>query len=161
MIAIPVRGALGSGKLAAGLLVASLTTAREGVGLVVVHLVLVVVVLVVPVVVPVVLHKAEVDRHLAHRAGHKPLRRPVASAPPSDRSRPYAPPFRQVPLGGHYLTIARLPPSNAVPTRTCVAPHAIACSRSPLIPADRTAASGWSRRRSRDIRANRANATEG
>ncbi len=41
------------------------------------------------------------------------------------------------------MTIARRPPSNAVPTRRCVAPHAIACSRSPLIPALTIRASGW------------------
>ena len=38
------------------------------------------------------------------------------------------------------------PPNNAVPTRTSVAPAATAASRSPLMPADSSTASGWSAR---------------
>src|SRR5690606_7535050 len=69
MVAFAVRGLIGSGKLAAGFVLA--TAALPGVGFLVVELVLVVVAVL---VVAVVLHKAEVDRHLAHRAGHTPLR---------------------------------------------------------------------------------------
>src|SRR5215207_2893256 len=37
-------------------------------------------------------------------------------------------------------------PNNAVPTRTTVAPAAIAASKSPLMPAESSTASGWSAR---------------
>src|SRR5262249_56414177 len=75
----------------------------------------------------IVLYQAEIDRHLAHRAGHL-----LSSVMPAKQPAQY----RGVPrFVGHYLTKARRPPSNAVPIRTSVAPSAIASSRSPLIPA--------------------------
>src|SRR5689334_5819916 len=74
-----------------------------------------------------VLDKAEIDRHLVDRAGH-----------PSALRRPWP----AVRCDGHYLTKPGRPPSNAVPTRTCVAPAAMASSKSPLIPADTMTASG-------------------
>src|SRR6266853_2405024 len=91
-----------------------------------------VVVLVVVVVAVVILYQAEIDRHLAHRAGHL-----QSSVMPVVQPR-----SRRVPRVGHYLTKAGRPPSNAVPTRTCVAPSPIACSRSPLIPAEIITACG-------------------
>src|SRR5712692_4015125 len=93
---------------------------------VLVILVRAIVVLVAVVVAVIVLYEAEIDRHLAHRAGHAAVLRRAMVQPRSHR----------VPRVGHYLTNACRPPSNAVPTRTCVAPAAIACSRSPLIPAE-------------------------
>src|SRR5262249_57601210 len=78
----------------------------------------------------VVLDQAQVDPHLAHRAGHR--------GPPSEPIDHFR--------AGPYPTGGVLPPSNAVPTRRCVAPYRIAVSRSALIPADSMTASGWSAR---------------
>src|SRR5215469_7493043 len=82
----------------------------------------------------VVFHEAEVDRHLAHRAGH------CQSSVIPHRCSPGS---RRVPRVGHYLTKARRLPSNAVPTRTCVAPSAIASSKSPVMPAEIIVAAGY------------------
>src|SRR5450759_406018 len=91
-----------------------------------------VVVLVTVVIAVVVLYQAEIDRHLAHRAGHL-----ESSVMPVVQPR-----SRRVPRVGHYLTKACRPPSNAVPTRTCVAPLPIASSRSALMPAEIITACG-------------------
>src|SRR5579859_3931290 len=77
------------------------------------------------VVAMVVFDQAEIDRHLAHRAGHRESS--VTRCSPGSR---------RVLRVGHYLTNASRLPSNAVPTRTCVAPSAIASSRSPVMPAE-------------------------
>src|SRR5215472_3942218 len=82
----------------------------------------------------VVFHEAEVDRHLAHRAGH------CQSSVIPHRCSPGS---RRVPRVGHYLTKACRLPSNAVPTRTCVAPSAIASSKSPVMPAEINVAAGY------------------
>src|ERR1035438_2834138 len=121
------------------------------VGLGVIRLVVLLVFLligVVAILVPVViLDKAEVDRHLVHRAGHpSALRHHCPQQPRCD---------------GHYRTEAGRPPSNAVPTRTCVAPAAMASSRSPLIPAEIMAASGWAALTVADISASVPNAADG
>src|SRR5918994_1073956 len=100
----------------------------------VVGIAVVVVVLVVLVVVAtLVLGEAKVDHRLAQRASHEVLlgRRPrLIGAVRRDRS---------------YPCDAR-EPRIADPTRRCVAPSAMAASRSPLIPAEIHVASGWSRR---------------
>src|SRR6266536_2023755 len=103
------------------------------------------------VVAVIVLYEAEIDRHLAHRAGHPAVLRRAMVRPRSHR----------VPRVGHYLTNARRPPSNAVPTRTCVAPASIAGSRSPLIPAEIIAAPGWAERMMADSSPSFANAVTG
>src|SRR5215470_11857553 len=99
------------------------------------------------VVAVVVLYEAEIDRHLAHRAGHSwssvTLRCSDAHGVPRD---------------GHYLTKSGRPPSNAVPIRRCVAPAATASSRSPLIPAEITVAAGCRARTCAATPASRANA---
>src|ERR1022692_1549438 len=113
----------------------------------------------------VILHQAEIDRHLAHCAGH----RQSSVMPPCNKQRATnnkhraantraakpcsrtpcnehhgSPGSRRVLRVGHYLTKARRLPSNAVPTRTCVAPSAMAASRSPVMPAEIIIAPGWS-----------------
>src|SRR3954465_15546412 len=98
-------------------------------------------------VVPIVLHEAEVDRHLAHRAGHA-LSPPLCGGSADDCQVPAIHEVVTPAFGGidhifccgptswrRYPSLGRTP-STAVPTRTCVAPAATACSRSALIPAD-------------------------
>src|SRR5688572_21872084 len=109
-------------------------------------------------VVPIVLHEAEVDRHLAHRAGHS-LSPPLCGGSTDDCQRPAIHEVVMSAIGGNdhifycgptswrrYRSLERTP-STAVPTRTCVAPAATACSRSALIPAETMFAAGWARRR--------------
>src|ERR671912_661241 len=115
----------------------------------VVGIAVVVVVLVVLVVVAtLVLGEAKVDHRLAQRASHEVLlgRRPrLIGAVRRDRS---------------YRCDAR-EPRIADPTRRCVAPSAMAASRSPLIPAEIHVASGWSRRMPSPTSRRRANAARG
>src|SRR6185437_9558513 len=100
------------------------------------------------VVAVVVLYEAEIDRHLAHRAGHSWSSVTLWCC--SDA--------HGVPRDGHYLTKSGRPPSNAVPIRRCVAPAATASSRSPLIPAEITVAAGCRARTCAATPASRANA---
>ncbi len=128
------------------------------------------------VVVPVVLHEAEVDRHLAHRAGHSPSP-PLCGGSPCRRCRRVTNVTNcprstwsarsstgmtifsaVVRLSSRRYPSRGLAPSTAVPTRTCVAPAATACSRSALIPADTIVAVGWSARRRDDNSTNRSKA---
>src|SRR5207342_15855 len=88
---------------------------------------------VVTVVAVVVLGEPKVNHRLAQRAAHW-------SSSRRDRT-----PSRR------YCSEGRSP-STALPTRRCVAPHAIAASRSPLIPAETTTACGWSARTCSDSR---------
>lgn len=126
-----------------------------------------------PAVVPIVLHEAEVDRHLAHRAGHSlspPLCGgspywPNVAASPSARDPRATPPFCGMTIFSAVVRLAsrRYPsfgrtPSTAVPTRTCVAPAATASSRSALIPADTMFAAGRVARRAVDKSINRSKA---
>src|SRR5689334_7301953 len=120
-------------------------------------------------VVPIVLHEAEVDRHLAHRAGHA-LSPPLCGGSADDCQ---VPAIHEVVVPGslgidhifccgptswrRYRSLGRTP-STAVPTRTCVAPAATACSRSALIPADTMVAVGWLARREVDKSMSRSNA---
>src|ERR1043165_5997390 len=99
-----------------------------------------------PAVVPIVLHEAEVDRHLAHRAGHA-LSPPLCGGSTDECQVPAIHEVVMPPLSGNdhifccgptswrrYPSLGRTP-STALPTRTCVAPAVTAFSRSALIPA--------------------------
>src|SRR5690606_21957564 len=118
-------------------------------------------------VVPIVLHEAEVDRHLAQSAGHS-LRPPLCGGSlASDGDTPW---LRHRGPGSTwslrlsalaemtiYSAVVRLvwrrypsrgrTPSTALPTRTCVAPAVTASSRSELIPAETMFAAGCLTRR--------------
>ena len=124
-----------------------------------------------PAVVPIVLHEAEVDRHLAHRAGHS-LRPPLcggsAPSPGALDPRSLSPPFAGMTIFSAVVRLAwrRYPsrgrtPSTALPTRTCVAPAVTASSRSALIPADTMVAAGCAARRSVEISISRSKAAPG
>src|SRR5271154_544116 len=103
----------------------------------------------------IVLHEAEVDRHLAHSAGHPSVLRACTHRPQPFR------PNASASRTGHYMTTGPRPPSNAVPIRRCVAPHAIAASRSPLMPAEIIVAAGLTARTCAALSSSRANASAG
>src|SRR6266700_1971740 len=95
-----------------------LTRPAPAFGLVVVVGVLILIGLVAVLVLLIILDKAEIDSHLVDRAGHLSVLRG---------------PWLAARCEGHYLTNAGRSPSNAVPTRTCVAPARMTSSTSPII----------------------------